>query len=47
MFFTRALIGCGRLFNFSKIEEYDYFLQAGLWSKQATFALFFLNIKNF
>ena len=32
--FTSVLIGCKRLFNFSKIKEYNYFLHAGLWRKQ-------------
>ena len=32
--FTSVLIGCERLFNFSKIKEYNYFLHAGLWRKQ-------------
>ena len=38
-FFIWVLIGCGCLFNFSKIKEYSYFLQAGSSSKQITFAL--------
>ena len=33
-FFILALNGCGRLLNFSKIKDFDYFLQAALWSKQ-------------
>lgn len=36
-----TLIKAGRLFTFLKIKEYNYFLHAGLWNEEITFALIF------